>query len=69
MLKIHKNYVLDENKEPYAVQIPIAEFKHIEEVLENYGLSKLMEEVDDDKRLSGEEAQKYYEKLKNNVGS
>jgi hypothetical protein len=68
MLEIHKSYVIDENQKAIAVQIPIAEFEKIEEILENYGLAKLMEEVKDEKPLSKEEALKYYESLKaNNV--
>ena len=64
MLKIHKNIVLDEHKKPIAVQIPIEEFVHLEEIIENYGLSKLMDEVKDDERLSVEDARKYYQSLK-----
>jgi hypothetical protein len=64
MLQIHKNYVLDENQQPIAVQIPITEFEKIEEILENYGLVKLIEEIEDEKRLSKEEALKYYAALK-----
>ena len=68
MLEIHKSYVIDENQKAIAVQIPIAEFEKIEEILENYGLAKLMEEVKDEKPLSKEEALKSYESLKaNNV--
>ncbi|BAZ16643.1 hypothetical protein NIES4071_85210 [Calothrix sp. NIES-4071] len=63
MLEITKNFVTDENQQPIAVQIPIAEFEKIEEILENYGLIKLME-ADDDERLSKEEALKYYQSLK-----
>jgi hypothetical protein len=64
MLEIHKSYVIDENQKAIAVQIPIAEFEKIEEILENYGLAKLMEEVKDEKPLSKEETLKYYESLK-----
>lgn len=70
MLKINKNYVLDTNHKPIAVQIPIAEFEQIEEILENYGLVKLIEEVENDETLSKAEALKYLELLKsNNVDS
>lgn len=70
MLEIHKNYVLDENQQPIAVQIPIAEFAKIEEILEDYGLAKLMEETKDEERLSKDEALKYYQVIKgNNVES
>lgn len=54
MLEIHKNYIVDENQQPIAVQIPLAEFEKIEEILENYGLAKLMEEAEDEKPLSKE---------------
>lgn len=51
MLTIHKNIVLDDQQKPFAVQIPIEEFKLLEEVIENYGLSKLIDEVSGDERL------------------
>lgn len=38
----------------------------MEEVIENFGLAKLMEETDDDEFLSGKEADNYYQFLKNN---
>ena len=66
MLQINKNYVLDQNQKLIAVQIPISEFEQIEEILENYGLAKLMEEVETDEILSKNEALKYLELLKNN---
>lgn len=70
MLEVHKNYVLDENQQPIAVQIPIAEFEKIEEILEDYSLAKLMEEVEEGKPLSKDEALKYYQLLKSeNVAS
>ena len=47
MLELHKNIVLDENQKPIAVQIPIEEFERLEEVIENYGLAKLIDEVTD----------------------
>ncbi|MCP4663175.1 MAG: hypothetical protein GY856_47900 [bacterium] len=40
-MEIHKQYVVDEEQQRVAVQIPIAEFNLIEEVLENYGLVQL----------------------------
>ncbi|WP_414576006.1 hypothetical protein [Anabaena sp. CCY 9402-a] len=70
MLEITKNYVMDENQQPIAVQIPIAEFEKIEDILENYGLIKLMAESEDDEHLTKDEAWKYYQSLKqNNVES
>jgi len=69
MLKLHKNFVLDENQRPIAVQIPIEEFERLEEAIENYGLSKLIDEVSDDEQLSVNEAKNLYPSLKQNVES
>lgn len=70
MLEIHKRYVTNENMEAIAVQIPIDDFEKIEEVLENFGLVRLMEEAESDDIFSKDEAVKYYFSLKNNnVGS
>jgi len=70
MLEIPKQYILDEQQRPFAVQIPIAEYNQIEEILENFGLAKLMEEVKDDELLSEADAYLYYQALKTqNVGS
>jgi RelB Antitoxin alpha helical domain len=52
MLEFHKRYVLDENQQLIAVQIPIAEFERIEELLENFGLARLIDEIEDRERLS-----------------
>jgi hypothetical protein len=64
MLNIQKQYILDENQRPIAVQIAIADFEQIEEILENYGLVKLIEDSDEPERLSKAEALKYYRSLK-----
>jgi rubrerythrin len=67
MLELSKKIVLDENQNPIAVQIPIAEFERIEEIIENYGLAKMMEEVADDEQLSVHEAKNLYRSLKQDV--
>jgi hypothetical protein len=64
MLDIPKQHVFDEQHRPLAVQIPIAIFNQIEDILENFGLVKLMQEVDDDELLSGDDAYLYYQSLK-----
>jgi hypothetical protein len=70
MLEIQKQYVLDEQQRTLAMQIPIAIFNQIEEILENFGLIKLMREVENDEVLSGDDAYSYYKLLKKqNVGS
>ncbi|OIN94917.1 MAG: hypothetical protein AUJ48_04245 [Deltaproteobacteria bacterium CG1_02_45_11] len=69
MLELHKNIVLDENQKPIAVQVPIEEFERLEEVIENYGLAKLIDEVADDEQLSVHEAKSFYRSLKQHVES
>ena len=64
MLEIHKRIIIDENQKPVAVQIPFDEFQRIEEVIENFGLAKLMVETEDDERLSDDAAKDYYEFVK-----
>ena len=59
-LEIHKNCIFDENQQLIAVQIPIAEFKQIEEFLENYGLAKLMDETRAEENFTKNEALKFY---------
>jgi RelB Antitoxin alpha helical domain len=66
MLNLHRNIVLDENEKPIAVQIPIDEFQRLEEVIENYGLSKLIDEVADDEPLTVHEARSLYRTMKDN---
>ncbi len=64
MMKIHKSIIVDENQKPIAVQIPIDEFNQLENIIEDYGLAKLMDEVQDDERLPYEDAISYYQSLK-----
>ena len=63
-MEIHKYYVLDENQIPIAVQIPLSEFERLEEAIEDHGLAQLINEVEDEERLSGEDAYNYYRSLK-----
>ena len=63
MLDLKPNYVTDSSNNKIAVQLSLNTFKKIEDTLENYGLSKLMEE-DTEEPLNLEEARAYYEKLK-----
>ena len=67
MLQIHKKIVLDENQRPFAVQVPIEEFERLEDIIEDYGLSKLMDEVKDGEKLSLGEAKEYYRSLNPDV--
>ena len=63
-MKIHKYYVLDENQIPIAVQIPLSEFERLEEAIEDHGLAQLINEVQYEERLTGEDAYNYYRSLK-----
>ena len=70
MLDIPKQYVLDDQQRTLAVQIPIEVYNQIEEVLEDFGLAKLMEESENDELLSGSSAYSYYQSIKKqDVGS
>jgi len=53
-----KNCILNENQNAIAVQLLIAEFEHLEELLENYGLLQLMNDPIDSDRLSKTDALK-----------
>lgn len=64
MLEIQKLNVYDENHNQIAVQIPFSDYLKLEEIIENYGLVKLMDEVKDDDLLSLTEAETYYKSLK-----
>ena len=68
-MEIHKTFVLDEDQRPIAVQIPIEEFERLEEVIENYGLAKMIDAVLDDEQLSVQEAKTLYRSMKENVES
>lgn len=43
---------------------PVSTLNAIEEILENFGLAKLMQEVEDDELLSGDAAYSHYQSLK-----
>lgn len=67
MLKLNKSYIVDENNKPIAVQLPIDEFNKLEEIIEDYGLAKLMEETEHEESLSVNEAKNLYTSLKKDV--
>ena len=46
---------------------PVSPLNVIEEILENFGLAKLMQEVEDDELLSGDDAYSYYRSMKLNI--
>lgn len=65
MFDLKKKYIVDEENKKVAVQIDIETFTQIEEVLENYGLAKLISENRDDETLSVKEAKFFYNSLNN----
>ena len=64
MREIKKEYVVTDDNRKKAVLIDIETFEKIEEILENFGLGKYMEEVEDEEVLSSDAAKKYYDALK-----
>ncbi|MCK4689215.1 MAG: hypothetical protein KAT41_02845 [Candidatus Marinimicrobia bacterium] len=64
MLKIKKEYVVTDENKKKAVLIDIETFEKVEELLENYGLGKYMEEVENEEVLSIHDAKAYYNALK-----
>ncbi len=63
MEPIKKRYVVDEQNRPVAVQIDLETFEKIEEILENYALTQLMQEASEDQALDLETAKAFYESL------
>ena len=63
MFDVKKKYIVDEENKKVAVQIDIETFTQIEEVLENYGLAKLISENSDEETLSVKEAKSFYNSL------
>ena len=64
MQGIKKRYIVDENNKKLVVEIDIATFIKIEEIIENYGLYKLMRETDDSGSMTLNAAKKYYKSIK-----
>ena len=64
---IDRRYIVDENNNKVAVQIPIEIFEKMEELLEDYALIELMKENEGEESLSINEAKAYYEKLEKSI--
>jgi len=63
MKEIKKKYIVDEDLNKVAVQIDIADFEKIEQILEDYALGQLMAENDPADNLDLQEAKKFYDQL------
>ena len=68
MLDIKKDFVVTNGNRKKAVLIDIETFERIEEILENYGLGKYMEEIKNEEVLSIKDATSYYKTLKKDIG-
>ena len=60
MEAISKKYIIDENQKKVAVQIDIADFERIEQLLEDYALEQLIQENDPAENLDLQEAKYKY---------
>ena len=66
MEMISKQYIIDEKNRKIAVQIPIADFEKIEQLLEDYALFHLMKENQGTELLDQADAEDYYKQLVKN---
>lgn len=61
-MELKRQYIINEANQKIAVQLDIATFEKIENVLENYALAQFMDD-DDSEVMTLEDAQKYYAAL------
>ena len=61
-MELRRQYIVDEDNQKVAVQLDIATFEKIENVLENYALVHLMND-DESEVMTLEDAKKYYATL------
>ena len=61
-MELRRQYIVDEDNQKVAVQLDIATFEKIENVLENYALVQLMKD-DESEVMTIEDAKKYYATL------
>jgi uncharacterized protein (DUF362 family) len=60
MLTIKKKYLVDEKQRPVGVVLDMPTFRKIEELLEDFGLLRAMQETDDEPVVPIEEARKRF---------
>ena len=61
-MEFNRQYIVNEANQRVAVQLDIATFEKIENVLENYALAQFMDE-DDSEVMTMEDAKNYYAAL------
>ena len=64
MWPIKKEYIVTANNKKKAVLIDLETFNKIEELIEDYGLGKFMNEVENEQNLSLTDAKKQYQAMK-----
>jgi len=64
MLAIKKEYVVTDNNKKKAVLVDIDTFSKMEELIENYGLAKFMDEVKNEKNIDLRDAKRHYRAIK-----
>lgn len=64
VVDIKRQYIVTDNDRKIGVVLDIETFERIEELLENCGLARYMEEVEEEETLSLNEARQYYAQLK-----
>jgi PHD/YefM family antitoxin component YafN of YafNO toxin-antitoxin module len=64
MLAIKKEYVVTDNNKKKAVLVDIDTFSKMEELIENYGLAKFMDEVKNERNIALRDAKKHYQAIK-----
>lgn len=60
---IKRQYIVADNDRRIGVLLDIETFERIEELLENCGLARYMEEVEEEKTLSLDEARQHYAQM------
>jgi PHD/YefM family antitoxin component YafN of YafNO toxin-antitoxin module len=64
MLAIKKEYVVTDNNKKKAVLVDIDTFSKMEELIENYGLAKFMDEVKNERNIDLRDAKRHYQAIK-----
>lgn len=59
-MDLKQKYIVNKNQKAVAVLIDIRTFKKLEEVLEDYALSKFMDATNEDEKYTPKEAQGFY---------
>lgn len=62
MTDIQRKYIVDGHNNKVAVQLDLATFEKIEELLENHGLVQLMKKNQEEETLKIAEAKDFYQK-------